>query len=216
MHLKNLIAAVFGLASISAAQASVVSWTDWTNAATNTVSGNLLVNSTNITVTATGNYSLAQVSGGINYWSPSAPYTSATVSNAPPASDIIQLTNGGTETITFSQPVLDPLIALVSWNGNTVNFGVPITFLSYGAGYWGNGSPNIISGGTGFFGNGELHGVIKLPGTYSSISFTHTAEGWHGFTVGVVSLPNAVPEPTTLALIGLGIAGMGLRRKIAG
>jgi hypothetical protein len=167
-------------------------------------------------VTFSGAYSFAQVSGGTNYWAPDTPYLSSTVSNAPPAADIIALNTGGTATVTFSQAVTNPLIALVSWNGNTVDFGVPITFLSYGAGYWGNGTPVMNAAGTGFFGNGEVHGVVELPGTYTSISFTHTSENWHGFTVGVTGLGDGtppIPEPSTYALLGVGLLGLALRAR---
>lgn len=199
--------------------ADTVYWTDWTSVTTASpgVIGTLDPGSGAISVAFSGAYSFAQTSGGTNYWNPATPYISAVVDNAPPAADIIALNTGGSVNITFSQAVLDPLIALVSWNFNTVDFGVPIEILSYGPGYFGNGIPSLNSDEDGFYGSGEVHGVIRLPGTYEAISFTHTSENWHGFTVGVVGAggqPSPVPEPSTMLLLGLGllaVAGVGLK-----
>ena len=201
----------------SATLAAPVYWTDWISqtAATSSVQGTLTTPTSTINVGFSGAYSFAQTSGGTNYWNPSAPYTSATVDNAPPAADIIALNTSGTATVTFSQAVTDPFIALVSWNGNTANFGVPINILSFGAGFWGNGTPILNPQGDGFLGSGEVHGVIRLPGTYTSISFTHTSENWHGFTVGVAGLADnggTVPEPGTLTLLAFGLLGLVMRQ----
>ncbi len=210
--LRYFLVPVLAMLPASAAIAAPVGWTDWTSAGPSTVSGTMTFGSNTVGVTYSGPYHFAQISGGTNYWSPSAPYISATVPNAPPASDIIALNTGGFKTITFSQAVKDPLLAFVSFNTVTIDFGVPIDILSFGTGFFGSGTPILNGGGTGFFGSGEAHGVIRLPGTYTSITFTDTSELWHGITVGAVS----VPEPSTGILLGIGLAGLlAYRRKRA-
>jgi hypothetical protein len=197
------------------ASASPIYWTDWTRAPVGApVTGTITTAGMTIDVTFTGPYAFTQLSGGTNYWFPTAPYLSATVDNAPPASDIIALTTGGVGTITFSPPVLNPLIALVSWNGNEANFGVPIQVVSYGCGYWGCGTFISAFGGNGFTTTGEATGVIELPGTYSSITFTHLTEGWHGFTVGVMGeATGTVPDAgSSLLLLGMGIVSLSAWR----
>jgi hypothetical protein len=218
--MKSLTRVVIGsvvAASFGSAAAATASWTDWTSAPAGAalVNGTLDVSGTAVGITFSGAYSFAQVSGGTNYWNPPGPYQSGTVENAPPAADIIALAAGGVVTLTFSQAVKDPLIALVSWNSNTVDFGTPIEVLSFGQGFWGNGTPVVNAAGTGFFGSGEVHGVIRLPGNHTSVTISHTSENWHGLTVGVLGLgePPPIPEPSTYGLFALGLLGLALRRR---
>lgn len=182
-----LISSQLPLSNVSA---GTVSWVDWNSEVNSEVHGNLVVGESSVRVTFSGAYDFVQIGNNddTNYWDPSEPYLSSAVSNAPSTTDIVGLNDGGIKTITFSQAVHNPLIALVSWNDNTVDFGVPIQILSYGLGYHGDGIPEINATGTGFYGNGEVHGVIQLTGDYTSITFTDTSEYWHGFTVGVSEL----------------------------
>ena len=206
----------------AAAHAGTVDWTDWTSKTSNTVSGSVLSGSTLVDVTYSGaQYAFAQINGvGTNYWSPTTPYISATVSNPPTPVDLVALSAAGTSTITFSTAVVNPLIALVSWNGAHVTFGggsdnqtYNIQYLSSGCGFWGCGSFSSPTSNS-FVGSGELHGVIELVGTYTTISFTDTTpENWHGLTVGFegVAVP-AVPEPSVAWLM---LAGMPIFAAIA-
>jgi len=213
----GLVLAAATLLASSQASADVVNWTSWTSDTSTVTAGaaggtmNLGTTPVTVTVSNTVPFGFTQINstGLYNYWIPSAPYISSMVSNAPSSPDIIALYGAGTTTITFTDglgnpiSVVNPLIALVSWNGAVVNFGagVNIEFLSYGTGYFGPGTPVLgtdpsvttpIVPGTVFTGswagNGEVHGVIELPGTYTSISFTDSvSEFWHGFTVGAVT-----------------------------
>lgn len=210
--------AIAMMATAPQAHAVVVSWTDWISSPNGfSASGTLLVGSTpvNVEYSGTGAHRFVQTGTGRNYWTGTA-YTQGTIENPPTPPELVGLLRGGTVTINFSQTVQDPFIALASWNGNRVEFGVPIEFDSVGRGYWGTGTPVLNSTGTGFFGRGELHGVIRLPGAYDSITFTHTTENWHGFTVGVAGLAKPIPIPATVWLFSLGVIGligMGTTRR---
>ncbi len=227
MHPKRTLLALATI-SVLATQnvwAGTADWASWTGTTSNTASGSLMVGATSVGVTYSGaQYAFAQTNNtGFNYWQhPATPYISATVSNAPATSDIIGLSAPGTSTITFSSAVVNPVIALVSWNGANVTFGggadtqtYNIQYLSSGCGYWGCGSYGSPTSNS-FTGNGELHGVIELVGTYQTITFTDTTpENWHGLTVGVTGGVSPVPEPSEYALMmaGLGLMGFMVSRK---
>lgn len=222
LHL--LIAFLIGLLWSQPALAVLIDWTDWTSAtagasgsATGTIAGG-------ITVTYSGDVTFAQLGLGTNYWAEfiPPPYTgNSVVDDAPPAAEMVALSLSGiTNTHTFSSPVVDPIMAIVSLGQPLVpvsyDFDSPFTVLGTGIGYW-----NVVTGFAGSYavspgdiltGN-EFHGVIQFNGTFSSISWTASpAEFWHGITVGLP--PAAVPEPSTLLLLGPGLVGLAaLRRK---
>jgi len=218
--IKSLIKTIFLLASISListpALAIPVSWTDWQSSASNTAAGQLLADGSTVDVSFSSSSAInfVQTGSGTNYWAGgSNPYTNGSVDNNPTASELISLNAGGIITISFSQTISDIYIALNSWNRNTVDFGTQIEIDSNGTGYWGGGTPILNGAGTGFYGSGEVHGVIKLNGDFDSISFSHTSENWHGFTLGVAGLASEVPEPTAFALFAIALAGFGFSNK---
>lgn len=189
-----------------------VTWTDWTSATATSASGQL----GSVAVEFAGTVAFAQTGVGINYWTEGdpPPYTgNDLVDNAPTPAEMVALSAASINTLTFSEAVTDPLMAIVSLGRTnlpvTYDFDTPFTVLSEGQGYWGDGWYTTGPGDvlTGY----EMHGVIQFLGTVSAISWTSTAESWHGFTLGLAPLTN-VPEPSILALLGIGLVGIAVSR----
>lgn len=202
---KTLLAALI-LAS-TAAMAAPVSWIDWASPTT----GSLTIGSSTVGVTLTGT-PLSMVYDDY-YFSPFA----ATYGGLNPH-DLIQVNNPTTFTLTFSQAIVNPYVALVSVGqpgyGVSYTFNGPINSMgAAGPNYWGTGSGSY-SGNT--FTGVEYNGVLQLSGSFSALTVsTAPNESWHGFNIGSEALAGSVPEPGSLALIGLGLAGLAAasRRK---
>lgn len=211
MHLFSAatVAAVLATAAPSAAD---VFWVDWTSNTPSTATGSIATGEVTVGVDFSGEIYFAQVNGGTNYWQPDDAYLSDAVPNGPPNSDIIAQvgTTGATNTLVFDTPVVDPFIAIVSLGSGsdpaTYTFDAAFDVVSTGRGFFGNGAfeelpDNVLSGAEG-------HGVIQFSGTFDSISWTiDDPETWHGFSIGIVG----VPEPATGVMVA-SVAGLGLLR----
>ncbi|HXI54607.1 MAG TPA: hypothetical protein VNO55_00995 [Polyangia bacterium] len=199
----GLVAALVWVAP-GASHGAVYNYVDWMTAdvAMGTASGTItLPDNSTVTVTfaainpdgTAGNLFGAQVDGaGTNYWVPAAPYMSADVENAPPGTDILQLSGGVNQVykVTLSEPIKDPIMAIVSLGQPgvrcTYDFDSPFTIVSQGPGFWGGTDTSLKQLPDDVLEGFEGHGTIRFIGTFSTFSWTvPTPESWHGFTFAI-------------------------------
>lgn len=209
--LSGLVAttSLFLAAQPAAAQ---IAWTDWT--AQTTTSPGAVGTVSGVGVTYSGALWFLNATPNTNYYVGTAFPAAFTPTNT----ELVGLNEAGKKSITFSSPVTDIYLALVSWNGqNNVSFSSPFTTVSpiSACGYWGCGV--LPASGSSFTSGGEIHGVLKFTGTFSSLQFSDSNnENWHGFTVGIGSVATgAVPEPATwlTMIMGFAILGGAMRRR---
>ena len=254
--MKSLLRAALVAAAVlgcSHAMAVQIFWTDWQGSDADPGPGfqanGVITTSTstvNVTYTNSKGVGFYQSNGGGTDWwinRPSgtrndaiSPYTSSVVDNSPTGTDIIALQFAGSQTLTFSQPIANPVFAFVSLNGNGYAFlNQDFNILSVGGvdgnacGYWGCGGVTkvVVPLGNGDVlyelnssgvGGSEPHGVIQFTGSFASLTWTSaTNEYWNGFTVVVqgtsAEVFPAVPEPSTFALFGVSLVCLLLWRK---
>ena len=227
------------------AQAVPFFWTDWTGADLDPGTGfraqgtiTTTTSTVGVTYTNANGIGFYQPSGGIDYYvgvgAGTSPYTSAIVDNRPTGTDIVALSQAGTQTLQFTEAIANPVFAFVSLNRNGYAFDQDFDILSIGGtdghacGYWGCGGASkvVVDLGGGNFeyqlnsnnvGGTEPHGTLQFKGAFSTVTWrSSTNEYWNGFTVGVqgtaVEVP-AIPEPSTMALLGLGLAALGVAQR---
>jgi len=214
VRVSSMTAILFCLA-VSPGFCANIDWTTWTSqGSSSTATGTLLAGSTPVTISYTGEIAFTQLNGtGTNYYQPSSTFTaSPTVPNSPPSDMIAIEGTASNHVITFSAPVTNPILEVVSLGtpslGTEYDFslssGQSMSILAQGPSnvYGGcDAEPCLSLSGSTLTGH-EADGVIEFTGTFSSISWTAAnPEYWNGFTFGVTGLAApgtpGVPEPAT-------------------
>jgi len=211
------------------AWADVIAWTDWTTFGAGTLNGTATGTIGSVGVSYLGqvlsNSNTSNTAGGVS-WGPASTFSGGSISNAPPFRDIITLSGGtgtGTNTITFSIPVVDPVMAIWSLGAG----GLPASFVFSASEPFTiqSGGPSNEFGGSsitkvGNVVNGnEGSGTIRFSGTYSEITWTNPQfEFFYGFTAGVAGVAGpSVPGPSTLVTLVMGLLVLApfMRRRRA-
>ncbi len=214
MKFKSLVIAA-SAAFIHTLASAGPSWIDWTSVNT----GTLTIGSQVVGVSLAGS-TPDLLDNGTQYYNngnTGGTAVTGTYGGLQP-SDMLQVSNASFFTLTFSQAIVNPYIALVSVG----QFAVPVSYgfdsnvsvLSSGSNKWGYGGYSVA--GNTFTGS-EFNGVLQLQGSFTSMNIAvGQPEFWHGFNVGSASV-SAVPEPETYAMMlaGLGLMGAIARRRKA-
>jgi hypothetical protein len=215
MNMKGLLAgsALGALVLVAGGANAGTTWTNWTSGSTG-FPGNASGTMGGVTVTYVGENTCLNCFA--SNWSPASTWIGGPVTMPPPDNSGIQLVGGFgvTDTVSFSSPVTNPVMAIVSLGqpGLTASFNFasnePFVLLGGGPSSTWGGEPLTSSGETVF--GTEGNGLVEFIGTYSQITWTNpTFEDYYAFTVGTAGVPE--PAAWAMLLIGLGAVGASLR-----
>jgi hypothetical protein len=213
MKVRSLALAAALVVAGAGAQAATISWNQW---ASNS-GGSIADPGGAITVTLSGETGSGFYTAYPS-WTPAGTYADGAVVANAPTGGIVRLTGGNTNvnTLTFSRPVVDPVMSIWSLGQGGVNaqfafIGATPVLVAGGPSAEYGGSSITVSGNTVF--GSEGNGTVQFHGTYTSLSWTNPVyEYWYGMNVGIAG---AVPEPETCALMlgGLAAIGAAARRR---
>jgi hypothetical protein len=220
---RTLLVAALALTALAPATARAQSWTRWTaftrTAGLDTARGYMTFGSQTVNVLWTGKaYDALLNNANGNYWQiPNAPYNQPGVS-APDVADMIQFSVATTASLTFSSPVDNLLMAVLSvgnpFTAVSYAFDRPFTLLTPTNTCVGGWCGWATGSGTSTLTAAEGHGLLLFSGSNANLTWSvDPQETWHGFTVGAMDVTNTVPEPATWALFGTGLAAVGLLRR---
>jgi hypothetical protein len=172
LHFTEAIVAPWTGITVGVREGTTVYWANWTSMGTGTVAGVLMPPSGAIQVTYSGELYGAQTTVGSDFYSPTATFVSATVSDPPPGPGIIEISGGQVDSLAFSPPVTNPLVAIVSLGTGylnqvvTLDFSAPVTVLSSGPDTYDPTIAGTLTAADGGVSGIEGSGVVEVEGTF--------------------------------------------------